>query len=225
MLALTSCQGVKPIWRDPPRSWPDITPTQIDYVDEDGFDALFETALINQDPVIVVRTGRTQPDWSGRLNAWIAAWNRGAGSSSRKPARRSEANNRPRPIIRAQAPLPKVALDGDSIRELRLLVGTLLDRIEDLAHTGASWWTEERARSRRVTLLKPYNLRFHMDDEGQIQLVFFHGNYASYYPRFVQLLTRSSTMNETEWSRTVECSHCNKWDRDRIDWLTGFEAQ
>lgn len=72
---------------------PDITPTRLDYVDTDGFDAVLENALVNQDPVIVVRTRRSRPDWDGRLNAWIAAWNRG-GSGRPRGARRAS----PRPL-------------------------------------------------------------------------------------------------------------------------------
>src|SRR5262249_9590811 len=147
---------------------PEVTPTQLDYVDADGFDALFETALTNQDPVILIRTGRSQPDWDARLNAWIAAWNRGDNAGRRAKARGS-APEEPA-IVRGQAPLGKVPLDGESIRELRLLVTALLDRVEEAAQSGSSWWAEERMRSRRVALLRPYSLRFHMDEEGLIQL-------------------------------------------------------
>ena len=75
------------------------------------------------------------------------------------------------------------------MRELRLLVNGLLDRADEAAPAGSTWWTDHRERSRRIALLKPYSLRFHMDDAGLIQLVFFHGQYAAYHPRFMQALT------------------------------------
>jgi hypothetical protein len=171
---------------------PDITPTAIEYVDSDAFDRLFEAALVNQDPVIAVNTGRETADWGARLNAWIAAWNRGGRSRSR--------------TARGQA--PKVVIDGDSIREFRLLVEGLLGRIDELAETGSTWYRDSRERSRRVALLKPYNLRFHKAEDSTIQLIFFHEQYSAYYPRFVQKLMQSDTMPEGAWSRTVECSEC-----------------
>jgi len=157
--------------------------------------------------VILVRTARSQPDWGARLNAWIAAWNRGDNAGRRVKAR-GAAPEEPAPVVRGQAPLGKVPLDGESIREFRLLVTAFLDRIEEAAQSGSSWWAEERMRSRRVALLRPYSLRFHMDEEGLIQLVFFHGNYASSYPRFIEQLTRGAC--EETWARGVECSCCGR---------------
>ncbi len=179
---------------EPDTPLPDITPTSIDYTDNDAFDAVFESALVNQDPVIAVSTGRQMPDWGARLNAWIAAWNQGGKDRGR--------------TARGQAGLPKVVIDGDSIREFRLLVSGLLDRIEEAAQAGSTWYADQRQRSRRIALLRPYNLRFHKDEAGTIQLIFFHGNYAPYYPRFVQKLMRSPSMPASEWSRVVECSAC-----------------
>ena len=170
---------------------PDITPTRIDYVDTDGFDAVLETALVNQDPVIVVRTGKERPDWDGRLTAWVAAWNRGG-------------SGRPR------AARGQVSFDKDTLRELRLLITTLLDRAEEVAQTSSTWWGDQRERSRRIAVLKPYSLRFHLDDENLIQLVFFHGNYAPYYPRCLQTLTESQVMESAEWTRGVDCSRCSR---------------
>ena len=46
-------------------------------MDADGFDSLLESALVNQDPAIIIQTHATKPDWGDRLNAWIAAWNMG----------------------------------------------------------------------------------------------------------------------------------------------------
>lgn len=192
---------------------PDITPTRMDYVDTDAFDVLLETALVNQDPVILIRTGHAQPDWSGRLNAWIAAWNRSERAHRKRPGLRAEGEPENEPKIRGQIPdLSHLPFDAQSIRELRLLVSGLLDRIEDRAQAGASWWQEERARSRRVSLLRPYNLRFHQDDAKNIQLILFHGQYSSYYPRFMQLLMNGEMKPEdSSWTRSLECS-CSRCD-------------
>jgi hypothetical protein len=184
-------------YREPPP--PDLKPTTLDYADTDGFDALFETALTNEDPAIVVRTGRQQPDWGPRLNAWIAAWNRGG---------RVEA---PKGSVRLQAPLlSPVSVDADSIREFRLLIDDLMDRVEVIAHKESAWWAEERIRGYRVALLKPYNLRFHLDEEQHIQLIFFNGNYAESYPQFVRLLNTPEQEEPGQWSRTVHCSRCKQ---------------
>ena len=191
-----------------PAAMPDITPTRLDYVDTDGFDAVLENALVNQDPVIVVRTEKSKPDWDGRLNAWIASWNRGG-------------SGRPR-AVRGQAGLAKAALDKDTLRELRLLINGLLDRVEETAQTGSTWYADHRDRSRRVALLKPYSLRFHMDDEDLICLVFFHGNYAPYFPHFMQTLTESRAMEGEEWSRDVDCSRCARGKGKEVEGkLTG----
>jgi len=176
---------------------PNVRATDITYVDTDAFDQLFESALVNQDPVIVVHTGRSKPDWDGRLNAWIAAWNRGG-----------PVGNAPR-TARGQIPLP-VNLDEGTVRELRGLAGDLLDRVETLARDGTSWWAEERVRSRVIALLKPYDMRFHLDEGGKINLVFFNGKYASYYPDFVRSLTGAADAEDEpkEWTRAVHCSRC-----------------
>lgn len=220
LVSLVSCRSLQRSNKEEVRSWPDLAATHLDYVDSDAFDALFETTLVNQDPAVIVRTGRARPDWEPRLNAWIAAWNRGE-ASSRRPKLRGAADE-PAPTVRGQSPLPLPGLNGDSLREVRLLVGGLLDRAEDLAQSGSSWWAEERERSRRVTLLRPYSLRFHVDADGKLQLVFFHGGYASYYPRFLQLLTESTTMSEEGWSRGVECSCAPAGRREPVEGkLTG----
>lgn len=190
-------------YREPPPS--DLKPTAIDYVDADGFDGLFQTALTNQDPVIVIHTQRSQPDWGARLNAWIAAWSRGGKVDGQK--------------LRGQVSVPAVTIDGDSIREFRLLVGGLMDRVDDLAKTGSAWWVEEKVRSRRVALLKPYNLRFHLDEGKNIELIFFNGNYARYYPQFMESITKREGGEPEEWSRTFECSRCKRF-RQETDRLT-----
>ena len=185
---------------------PELTPTAIDYVDTDAFDGVFENALVNHDPVVLVRTGREAPDWGPRLNAWIAAWNRGGRGRGRGKA------------ARGQMPAgPQVVIDGDSIREFRLLVDGLIGRIEEAADAGSAWYRDQRERSRRVALLKPYNLRFHRGEDSTIQLIFFHERYAAYYPDFVQKLTDSESPPPQEWSRTVECSECRAQRRRRED--------
>jgi hypothetical protein len=181
---------------------PGVRKTNLEYVDTDAFDALFESALVNQDPVIVVHTGRSKPDWDGRLNAWIAAWNSG-GPVGTPPPR----------AVRGQIPLPGVKVDEGTLREFRLLVNWLMDRVDVLARDGNAWYSEERLRSRRVALLRPYDLRFHLAPDGDIDLVFFNGNYASYYPDFVKSLTGAVVETDEsdeplEWTRTFRCSRC-----------------
>jgi hypothetical protein len=193
-LAAAGCLRPTRTYQDAPP--PGVRATEIDYVDSDGFDALFESALVNQDPLIVVRTTHRQPDWGPRLNAWIAAWNQGGKAAG--PGR----------VIRGQAPLPAVTVNGESIREFRLLIDSLVNRAEELAGAGSTWWAVERVRSRRVALLKPYNLRFHMDDEGFLRLIFFHGKNAGDYPGYVKTLTGADPEEPAEWARTVRCSVC-----------------
>ena len=105
----------------PAESMPDLAPVFVDYADTDAFDGQFEAALVASSPAIVVRTESAKPDWKGRLNAWIAAWNGGGRSKAR--------------TVRGQLGLPK--LDGESIRELRLLADDLLDRAEGVARPAA----------------------------------------------------------------------------------------
>jgi hypothetical protein len=198
-LLLPSCKTPTPgrPYREPPPS--DLKPTTIDYTETDAFDALFESALTNQDPAIVVQTAFEKPDWGPRLNAWIAAWNRGGPVGA------------PKRTARMQAPLlGGVPVDGDSIREFRLLIESLMDRVENLADKESAWWAEERTRTRRVALLKPYNLRFHQDEDKHIQLIFFNGNYSQYYPEFLLSVAVPETKDTVQWSRTFECSRCKR---------------
>jgi hypothetical protein len=175
----------------------DLKPTRIDYVESDAFDVLLESALVNETPAVVIRTGHTRPDWGPRLNAWIASWNRGGPP----PAGAT---------YRMQAPLvPR--LDGETIREFRGLVDDLMDRIEEKVREGSAWYGQERLRGRRVALLKPYNLRFHMNDEGFIEVIFFHGRYADRYPEFVESLAGPGA--DVRWRRGYTCSHCRLRDR------------
>jgi hypothetical protein len=182
----------------PPETLPEPTPrdvpvTRVTYADTDAFDGFLETALTNQDPVIVIQTDRSKPDWDGRLNAWIAAWNAGGPSRQRRPGL----------TARGQSP---IVVDGDSIREFRLLVEGLMDRIDERARERSAWWAEERVRSRRVELLKPYSLRFHMGEDGLIQVILFHGRYAASYRALMQTVFRAE--GEDEWTRGYTCSQC-----------------
>lgn len=196
LLALFGCHLFGPTREPLPRDgMPELAPAYVDYIDTDAFDKQFEAYLVAREPAIVVRTDNVRPDWQGRLNAWVAAWNRG-GSRAR--------------TVRGQAPLSAVKLDGDGIRELRGLVGDLLSRAEQLAVAGGAWYANERERNKRVALLKPYSLRFHRDGNGPIQLIFFHGDYASYYPTFMRSLMKAPEMEDEVWARGVECSHCQK---------------
>ncbi|HEV8061241.1 MAG TPA: hypothetical protein VGP68_15275 [Gemmataceae bacterium] len=196
LFALAIALGCKtpssPVIEPPP---PDFKANEITYAENDAFDAIFESALVRQDPVIVVRTDFRKPEWGPHLNAWIAAWNMGGTTTGR--------------TIRGQSPLPSIVIDGDSIREFRLLIGGLMTRVDDLARGGSTWWTEDRMRSRRIDLLKPYNLRFHKDEDGTIRVVFFNGNYARYYPAYMQNLTRSHETPDP-WARTFECTECKR---------------
>ena len=150
------------------------------------------SALVNQDPVVVIETRFEKPEWGARLNAWIAAWNRGG---------RVEAGKK----VRLQAPvLPRIVVDGDSIREFRLLIESLMNRVEDSVKERSAWWAEEKIRERRVNLLKPYNLRFHMSEDGTIQIILFNGRYASYHREFVM----SISGGDEEWERRYSCSMC-----------------
>ena len=194
-LGCRNARNTRP-YRDPPPA--DITPTVIDYVDADGFDALFESALINQDAVILIQTGTSQPDWGPRLNAWIAAWNRGG-----------RVVDTPQTRVRMQAPLPVPAVNGDTVRELRLLIDDLMTHLEDAARVGSSWWAEERTQRRRVALLRPYSLRFHLDEDKNIQLIFFNGQYSRYYRQFIDSIATHDPDEAEEWSRDFKCS-CGK---------------
>jgi len=188
--AATSCSHrdrVRPVSEPPQPS--QITLTRIAYVDSEAFDAVLESALVSQDPAIVIETGNKKPDWGPRLNAWIAAWNRGG-------APRDGAT------FRSVAP---VLPDGETIREFRLLIEGLMDRIEERVRNGSAWWQEERTRNHRIALLKPYNLRFHMAEDGTIQIVLFHERYASAYADF---LRRLGSEEDAEWRRGYTCSLC-----------------
>ena len=194
-------RSTRPYHEPPP---PDLQPVLIRYIESSGFDTLFESQLVNQAPVILIQTQTDRPSWGPRLNAWIAAWSRGG---------RVEGASR-RGTARSQVPASPVTVNGETIREFRLLVDDLLGKAESVARAQASWWAQERVRSRRVDLLKPYNLNFHLDEDKNIQLIFFNGNYSSYYDNFMRALAAVSDEEEPgRWSRIVTCSRCRRWQR------------
>jgi hypothetical protein len=188
MFIVVGCRSIRDGESEQRDPAPSMQPTVIDYVDTDAFDAVFESALLNKDPIIVVRTENEKPDWQGRLNAWIAAWNMGTKIEGRK--------------VRGQIP---AQINAEFLREFRVLVFGLLDRAEDAAKGSSAWWQEDRTRARRVALLRRYNLRFHMNEDKKIHLIFFNGDYAERYAEYVKSITG---VEEAGWSRTVQCSMC-----------------
>jgi hypothetical protein len=204
LFALLSCRNVPDVrpYREPPPA--NLSRTNLDYADTDAFDALFESALVNQDPVIVIRTGQEKPEWEGRLNAWIAAWNRGGKVETATSGQQ----------VRGQAPLPKVVVDGESIREFRFLVEGFMDRVENLARTGSAWWAEERVRNRHVALLRPYNLHFHLAEDRTILLIFFNGRYPSEYRAALPAIADTIGDDEAHGrARAFTCSRCKTTNR------------
>jgi hypothetical protein len=201
----------RPSQEPPP---PGLRPTRIDYVESDAFDQLLESALVNQDPAILIQTTYQKPDWGPRLNAWIAAWNRGG-----------RVGGEGGPKARGQVPgFPQVVVDGDSIREFRLLIDGLMDRIEERVRGGVSWWEEERMRNRRVALLRPYNLRFHLDGDGNIEIILFNGRYAPYYRDFIRSIASPDAEGGEEWERAYHCSECRDRRRPPTGRLTADGA-
>lgn len=179
---------------------------RVDYVDSDAFDLLLETALVNKQPVILVQTAYEKPEWSSRLNEWIAAWN----ASRRAPGLR----------IRGQIPpVPAVVVDGDSIREFRLLIDGLMSRVEESARLGGNWWTERNTRERRVALLRSYSLRFHLGTDGRIQLIFFHGDYAAQHKDVVRTLVDPAEEETLDWSP----GYCCSFAKGRLSRRSGVE--
>jgi len=198
LLVTLSCSTSKPTrtYKEPPP--PGIHSTTIAYADADAFDTLLESTLVNQDPVIVITTEYQKPEWGPRLDAWIAAWNRG-GKVADGDGRR----------VRGQSPLSPVVVNEGSLKEFRLLIGGFMNRVEDLARGGSAWWAEEKVKSRRIALLRPYNLRFHLDEKGNIQLILFNGRYSQYYGEFMQSIAQADADHAETWQRQeVSCSRC-----------------
>jgi hypothetical protein len=99
-----------------------------------------------------------------------------------------------------------VVVDGDSVREFRLLIDGLMGRVEESARAGGHWWAERQTRERRVALLRPYNLRFHLGTDGHIQLILFHGDYAAQYKDVVRMLVDPAEEETLDWSPGYCCS-------------------
>ena len=198
-LAALSCRSVRNTrtYHAPPP--PDVQPTILAYVETDAFDNLFETVLNSRAPVILIQTDTSQPDWGPHLNAWLAAWNRGG-----------QVVDEARRRVRMQAPLSPTVVNGETLREFRLLIDDLMtrsrgrERVE--AHRGGP---KSACSCRRIELLKPYSLRFHLDADQKIQLVFFNGQYARYYSEIMDAMSMND-QEDNEWSRTVTCSHCKE---------------
>ena len=186
-LSCSAFQRTRPAQEPPP---PNLQPTAIDYVDGDGFNQLLESALANEDPVILIQTDSERADWGPQLNAWLAAWNLG-GKVERK--------------ARMQA---AVTVNAASIHEFRLLIDDLMGRVEKAASAGSDWFRNERMLRRRVELLRPYNMRFHMDRGGHIQIILFNGRYSRYHREFVHSTVHPDDEVPEEWARTWSCSHC-----------------
>jgi len=203
------CRTAKPDRGTPTAAGtPDQRPRveRVDYVDSDAFDLQLETALVNKQPVIVVQTEYDKPEWGSRLNEWIAAWN----------ATRRTLGLRARGQI---PPVPSVVVDGDSIREFRLLIDGLMDRAEESARVGGHWWAERQMRERRAALLRPYSLRFHLGSDRHIQLIFFHGDYAAQHKDVVRTLADPAQEETLDWSPDYCCSTA----RERVNKRSGAE--
>lgn len=129
----------------------------IDYADSEAFDAVLLAALIRQDRIIVVQTPNAQPDWSGRLTAWIAAWNKGP------------------PVQDPQVSSTRSLIDlpPDTTRETHKVVVEEMDRIERLARESVAWWQEEQKRQARIEMLKPYMFCVKRDEKQRLQVVFY----------------------------------------------------
>jgi hypothetical protein len=174
-LSLVGCGSNSPSRPDKPSPSEDDrkSATVIDYVDSDAFDGLLEAAINRQDSIIVVQTASTKPDWQGRLNAWIAAWN--AGGKVQKDEGLWLKNVR----IMSEATAPNaskvvvVELPPDTAAEARKLVQGEIDRIERLAREGVDWWKDERTKAKRVESLRPYLFIFEKDANKQYQVIFY----------------------------------------------------
>lgn len=207
VLVIVACSTPKvtrPYKEQPP---PSIQPTVLIYADSDAFDSLLESSLLNRDPAILIQTASQKPDWGPRLNAWIAAWNMGGPVVAKEPLA----------VMRMQAPLPSVVINGDSIHEFRLLIDDLMGRVNGLASNGSAWWKIDSVQRSRVALLKPYNLRFHIDSAKNIQLILFNGQYPSQHRAFVHATANPDEEGYEEWARTYSCSRCRENTRAGAD--------
>lgn len=195
VLACSTPNETRPYKEQPP---PSIKPVVVAYTDTDGFDSLLESSLLNMEPAILIQTENEKPNWNGRLNAWIAAWNKGGVVEA--PERR--------PRVRMQSPIPSVVIDGNSIREFRLLIDDLMNRVDGLASEGSAWWKVDKVQRARVAMLKPYNLRFHIDAANHIQIILFNGQYPEEHRAFMQSIARPEDEESGQALRPFACSRC-----------------
>ena len=93
---------------------------------------------------------------------------------------------------------------------VRLLIDDLMKRVDDLALRGSSWWAEERTQRRRIALLKPYSLRFHLDEDKKIRLIFFNGEYSRHYREIMESIALRDPDEAEEWCRDMTCSGCKE---------------
>ena len=102
-----------------------------------------------------------------------------------------------------------MVVDGDSIREFRLLVNSLMNRVDDVARqarTGLSRNAPFRG-AWRCSSLTICNSSW--TSRARSNLVFFHGDYARYYPGFMRKLKHTDEEIES-WSRTFDCAQCKR---------------
>jgi hypothetical protein len=146
--------------------------TVIEYEDSDAFDGLLEAAITRPDQVILVQTKNSSPDWQGRLNAWIAAWNEGGKvkkgdnlfyKTVRILQRKKEPNTSE----------VSVKVPDNTATEIRSFVEGQMDRIERLGRETVDWWKDNRKKTHRVELLKPYQFIFEKGSDGYYQIIFY----------------------------------------------------
>lgn len=140
-----------------------IAPT-IDYVEDDSFDTTLEAYFRKKTPILVIQTLSTKPNWNGRLNAWLAAWNAGADAHPKPSPEESRMKLAQRGLI---------DFPPDAAEQTRILIEDQIIRIEEAAKQGVRWWRDEQKRKDRTDLLKPYVLEFHRDANQRYQLVFY----------------------------------------------------
>ena len=147
--------------------------TVVEYIDSEAFDGLLEAAINRQDSIIVVQTASTKPDWQGRLNAWIAAWNEGGRVQKNEGLLLSAVQIAKVSFAANASTVSVIELPPDTAKETRKLIQGEIDRIERLARDGVGWWKDEKKKSKRIDLLKPYLFIFEKDAANNYQIIFF----------------------------------------------------
>jgi hypothetical protein len=147
--------------------------TVIEYLDTDAFDHLLEAALNRQDPIVVVQTAHSKPDWEGRLNAWIAAWNEGGKVEKEDNLFLKSVSILAKSATPNASKVVVIELPPDTAKETRKLVQGEIDRIERVAREAVEWWRDEQKRAKRIALLKPYLFIFEKDVGQKYQIIFY----------------------------------------------------